>query len=1163
MLAMLEDAIARCGETFILRPDPMTQPGRVVLRSVRRNDASASEWVAWMQEHDYEGVQEACILDLCGSCWTPSWGLFPQLHTVTLMPDALRFTELCASLASVRHIIVSPDPGLGLGQARELFSAGGEAAGAGGGEEVGAEADGSIEFEACNDMRGTALTRWTAGRQVVLTGFRTVAAANVALAQLASSDARGITLRNIGAVLQSQDVDDMTNSTPLPLTLSRCVLAAALQERLEAESMVRTDHCSVQALPSYIVDPIEAVHGSVMALDAHHGRFGTSFQPTVLASAEFSSEAVAEQPHLAGLETAVPLRPHQCVAIRNFHRDVWEGSVPGKLLVHDTGTGKTVQAVWLAAEAIAAGRVEVAVIVATKSVLPHYIDTCAMLSGLPRREVAACVRTDLNGGDLGELNLESWVSVLQRFVLLTDGQLRADMIRSLPAGEPRHMPPVKHPLHVETRVLRSGAADLAARMASNTSYLLHWAKPTILQADGGRGDGCANCSLPFARVFCGGTTFCAATIPGAYDIEVSKLQSLGVGRYSLLEVLRRPRPAHLYNPVASYVHAWGQLYPDVAKAAVNMRHTYALFDALVGSEHGLGTGSEGEADESGEQGLILNELRAIAQHAEIALPDLPLPLLQWRWRRALISLMDVLIAFEYQDNGQEVPIERFRPEVADLARTVRQAVVCRPDDPGQLDAQLRHFVREEGTWLEWDVYTGVQLWTASWRVPEPRCAWMRMVPRSLHCNPDPIRPYFVVLDEAHRFTPSSITQMTKTAIAARKLVHEAAGSLMMTATPYRNGPHELVQLLRLLRPDVPVDIEHGQDGLNISLLKRLATGAVSVHHKRSRTFAAWTDVNVRIPLSTEQQLAENAMLVSAVKTRWSGRMSGMHVARMTAGDVAAAQSALDAGTSGRNAYYMKTRQLSNVTVRAEAAEELLAASEETELQEGLVDWTKPSLKVRAAVDIALGSPGPTLVFSNFRKTGIHSFLHALRAGAGCVRLLSPGKLFGTWRMVQVELHGTPGSGRELHGTPGSGREVEVACIDGSMSSVQRATTLAWANSPTLEHECRILCITKAGYEGVNLINFRTVVALDSGWHEMENLQVRSRVLRSGGHAALSAEDRTVHSVRFVCERSDGAESTDCVLLARRMAKRRVGCAIDALLEEVSDECREVGTLGSS
>ena len=104
-------------------------------------------------------------------------------------------------------------------------------------------------------------------------------------------------------------------------------------------------------------------------------------------------------------------------------------------------------------------------------------------------------------------------------------------------------------------------------------------------------------------------------------------------------------------------------------------------------------------------------------------------------------------------------------------------------------------------------------------------------------------------------------------------------------------------------------------------------------------------------------------------------------------------------------------------------------------------------------------------------------------------------------------------------------------VTGIMSKKKRGEAVKRYNS----NEVRIMFITKAGGEGLDLKATRSVVIFESSWNRATEEQVIGRAVRYLSHAALPAKDRTVDAYHLVItkpkerKKGDEWESADTYL----------------------------------
>lgn len=249
------------------------------------------------------------------------------------------------------------------------------------------------------------------------------------------------------------------------------------------------------------------------------------------------------------------------------------------------------------------------------------------------------------------------------------------------------------------------------------------------------------------------------------------------------------------------------------------------------------------------------------------------------------------------------------------------------------------------------------------------------------------------------------------------------------------------------------------------------------------------------------------------------------------------------------------------------------------------DLATNSCKYAAAVGNLLASPGPCLVYSQFRKVeGLRMFAEVLRAhGFEELRVRlgrEPSLLLGGGRGE---------GGKQAAAKPkfivfmgdGAGSEETAALLNlfnGALERLpeplrQQAETLAAAaGAPDARNLggllVKALLITQSGAEGISLRNVRQVHLLEPYWNSIRTDQVIGRAVRTCSHAALPPGERDVRIFRYhatLPKRSaasrgdlpyeyDGGLSADQLVMRVADRKTRVMRAILAILKETAVDC---------
>jgi len=112
---------------------------------------------------------------------------------------------------------------------------------------------------------------------------------------------------------------------------------------------------------------------------------------------------------------------------------------------------------------------------------------------------------------------------------------------------------------------------------------------------------------------------------------------------------------------------------------------------------------------------------------------------------------------------------------------------------------------------------------------------------------------------------------------------------------------------------------------------------------------------------------------------------------------------------------------------------------------------------------------------------------------------------------------------------------------------------------------KIIMISPAGAEGINLANVRQVHVIEPYWNEVRIDQVIGRAVRQCIHKDLPMKDRTVDVYRYKVVRKNGKETSDEIM--ERISRRKNNLLISFIeaMKEVAVDCelfKNVNMLGS-
>jgi ribosomal protein L32E len=127
---------------------------------------------------------------------------------------------------------------------------------------------------------------------------------------------------------------------------------------------------------------------------------------------------------------------------------------------------------------------------------------------------------------------------------------------------------------------------------------------------------------------------------------------------------------------------------------------------------------------------------------------------------------------------------------------------------------------------------------------------------------------------------------------------------------------------------------------------------------------------------------------------------------------------------------------------------------------------------------------------------------------------------------------------------------------GSISREQREINKKTFNDPENKYGklVKVIMISPAGAEGINLYNVRQVHILEPYWNEARIEQVVGRAVRQCHHAALPMEERKVDVFRYKMVRKNGKETTDEKLEAISRKKNNLLLSFIEAIKEVAVDC---------
>ena len=146
------------------------------------------------------------------------------------------------------------------------------------------------------------------------------------------------------------------------------------------------------------------------------------------------------------------------------------------------------------------------------------------------------------------------------------------------------------------------------------------------------------------------------------------------------------------------------------------------------------------------------------------------------------------------------------------------------------------------------------------------------------------------------------------------------------------------------------------------------------------------------------------------------------------------------------------------------------------------------------------------------------------------------------------------------------RGVDVAFIDGSQPLNKRNDDVQKYNSG----EIKVLLITLAGSEGLDLKGTRTVMLIDPWWNVAKIEQIVGRAVRFQSHHMLPKDERHVDVLYLVLVKPDVRNANDSVVLSAdeilfRMGEnkmQKIGDVYDVIRENAAEKCKRPVRRGS-
>jgi hypothetical protein len=245
----------------------------------------------------------------------------------------------------------------------------------------------------------------------------------------------------------------------------------------------------------------------------------------------------------------------------------------------------------------------------------------------------------------------------------------------------------------------------------------------------------------------------------------------------------------------------------------------------------------------------------------------------------------------------------------------------------------------------------------------------------------------------------------------------------------------------------------------------------------------------------------------------------------------------------------------------------LEANADAYLNKGLAAY---SPKYAAMLDIIRSTPGPSLVYSQFKTLeGLGIFAAALRAAdEKFVQLDIEKDATGQWTIPDATM-------AELD-------RPRYILYTGDQDLEKRRLLLQLYNAdvkglpPTLKGQCeallgteednrngricRVFMITQSGAEGISLFNTRAVLIMEPYWNNVRLQQVIGRAIRLCSHMKLPQKDRTVSIFTFLATFTDEQKATGAkqiMMSDKQMTTDQMIYAIAQNKQKLADGLMEV------